>query len=67
MTITMGWLDMFTTRKDKQVDALVKRVEQTTQVQEASFSRLELTIQNVIDAKTGRGRYDGERLDFPRV
>lgn len=67
MIITMGWRDMFATRKDKQTDALIKRVEQTAQAQEVSFSRLELTIQSVIEAKTGRMRHDGERLDYPRV
>lgn len=68
MIITMGWRDMFTSRKEKQADALVERAKEATRVQEASFSRLEQTIQSVIDAKTGRGRHgQNRRLDYPHA
>ncbi len=68
MIITMGWRDMFTSRKEKQADALLERAKEATRVQEASFSRLEQTIQSVIDAKTGRSRHgQNQRLDYPRI
>jgi len=54
--LAMGWRDVFTSRKAKQVDAVVAAVRQAGIEQEAATSRLERTIQGVIDAKTGQRR-----------
>lgn len=52
MILTMGWRDMFNFGKtDKRTDAAVSRVLATKDEQEASYNRLEETIQRVIDAK----------------
>ena len=57
MITTMGFMDLFTSKKEKAVDALMARVQNSTADQEAATSRLQLTIERVIDAKTGRDRY----------
>lgn len=57
MNATMGWLDgMFTSRKTRQVDVAMTIVRKASEEQEAATNRLELTIQGVIDAKTGHSR-----------
>jgi len=54
---------MFGLRSDKRTDALIERVAASQAVNDASYNRLEQTIQRVIDEKNNkRGRKHGTHL-----
>jgi hypothetical protein len=63
--VTMGWRGLFKNKKSEAVERVMAHVKGVTNQQEAATSRLELTIQRVIDAKTGRKRnvQTGARFD----
>jgi hypothetical protein len=58
------WRKMFSFKspKAREADAITDRVTNSQQAQLASYNRLEITIQRVIDAKNNR-RSDGKNSD----
>ena len=66
--ITMGWRELFTFKSSKQrhVDAVMTSVRQAGAQQEIATNRLALTIERVMEAKTGQRRNDHEINDIFR-
>ena len=61
--ILKGLRAMFGFRSDKRTDALIERVAASQAMNDASYNRLEQTIQRVIDEKNKkRGRRNGPTL-----
>jgi len=66
--ITMGWRELFnfTSNKTRRVDAVMSSVRKAGEQQEIATNRLALTIERVMEAKTGQRRNDHEINDIFR-